>query len=103
MWVSPPDLSFLVPKCNEDETQDRKSTRLNSSHTVISYAVFCLKIKAVHRDGLVASELPDALVDRHVMVGAIVVFSLPVLAVYFVLHPVLIVLPSIALDAGFNA
>src|SRR5947207_9071625 len=25
------------------ETQDRKSTRLNSSHTVISYAVFCLK------------------------------------------------------------
>src|SRR5260221_6603960 len=27
-----------------DET-DRKSTRLNSSHTVISYAVFCLKKK----------------------------------------------------------
>ena len=24
---------------------DRKSTRLNSSHTVISYAVFCLKKK----------------------------------------------------------
>src|SRR5438034_925293 len=36
---------------NQDEsfrqilTQDRKSTRLNSSHTVISYAVFCLKKK----------------------------------------------------------
>src|SRR2546426_3701099 len=30
--------------------QDRKSTRLNSSHLVISYAVFCLKkkIPAVH-------------------------------------------------------
>src|SRR5260221_8934738 len=27
------------------ETLDRKSTRLNSSHTVISYAVFCLKKK----------------------------------------------------------
>src|SRR5437588_8699976 len=27
------------------ETVDRKSTRLNSSHTVISYAVFCLKKK----------------------------------------------------------
>src|SRR5437588_1591287 len=26
-------------------TSDRKSTRLNSSHTVISYAVFCLKKK----------------------------------------------------------
>src|SRR5438034_5314498 len=34
---------------------DRKSTRLNSSHTVISYAVFCLKKKKqkeakVHED-----------------------------------------------------
>src|SRR5947207_11851655 len=28
-----------------DENVDRKSTRLNSSHTVISYAVFCLKKK----------------------------------------------------------
>src|SRR5438132_2648317 len=27
---------------------DRKSTRLNSSHTVISYAVFCLKKKKRH-------------------------------------------------------
>src|SRR5260221_10855422 len=27
--------------------QDRKSTRLNSSHTVISYAVFCLKKKKI--------------------------------------------------------
>src|SRR5437588_8335406 len=28
-----------------DQAEDRKSTRLNSSHTVISYAVFCLKKK----------------------------------------------------------
>src|SRR5256885_12193444 len=27
--------------------QDRKSTRLNSSHLVISYAVFCLKQKTI--------------------------------------------------------
>src|SRR5207244_11488506 len=27
------------------EQQDRKSTRLNSSHQIISYAVFCLKKK----------------------------------------------------------
>src|SRR5438132_9911541 len=27
------------------QRRDRKSTRLNSSHTVISYAVFCLKKK----------------------------------------------------------
>src|SRR5438034_1515628 len=29
--------------------EDRKSTRLNSSHTVISYAVFCLKKKTKYR------------------------------------------------------
>src|SRR2546426_5993954 len=29
----------------EDAGADRKSTRLNSSHLVISYAVFCLKKK----------------------------------------------------------
>src|SRR5260221_1137836 len=29
--------------------RDRKSTRLNSRHTVISYAVFCLKKKKGHR------------------------------------------------------
>src|SRR5437773_6408605 len=28
-----------------DQTGDRKSTRLNSSHITISYAVFCLKKK----------------------------------------------------------
>src|SRR5258708_30418938 len=28
-----------------DELLDRKSTRLNSSHQIISYAVFCLKKK----------------------------------------------------------
>src|SRR5438132_5464465 len=31
------------------EERDRKSTRLNSSHTVISYAVFCLKKKNVEQ------------------------------------------------------
>src|SRR3989442_5613898 len=30
---------------NGDEKTDRKSTRLNSSHVRISYAVFCLKKK----------------------------------------------------------
>src|SRR5260221_4780068 len=29
------------------QKRDRKSTRLNSSHTVISYAVFCLKKKTI--------------------------------------------------------
>src|SRR2546421_9624339 len=33
------------------EAEDRKSTRLNSSHDQISYAVFCLKKKKKHRRG----------------------------------------------------
>src|SRR2546422_7233887 len=33
-----------------DEPRDRKSTRLNSSHGYISYAVFCLKKKKQNRD-----------------------------------------------------
>src|SRR5256885_13231544 len=32
----------------ESTPEDRKSTRLNSSHLVISYAVFCLKKKTIH-------------------------------------------------------
>src|SRR2546422_3297493 len=33
------------------ECGDRKSTRLNSSHGYISYAVFCLKKKKTYADG----------------------------------------------------
>src|SRR5260221_9222635 len=41
---SPPETSRgPSPRCFW--RRDRKSTRLNSSHTVISYAVFCLKKK----------------------------------------------------------
>src|SRR5256885_12529730 len=35
----------VEPEEREREQPDRKSTRLNSSHLVISYAVFCLKKK----------------------------------------------------------
>src|SRR5690554_7069359 len=34
-----------TPSCFKSFTLDRKSTRLNSSHVRISYAVFCLKKK----------------------------------------------------------
>src|SRR5256885_2787366 len=36
---------FALTRSGGTWTQDRKSTRLNSSHLVISYAVFCLKKK----------------------------------------------------------
>src|SRR5256885_4319954 len=35
----------VVNRFTEYSAEDRKSTRLNSSHLVISYAVFCLKKK----------------------------------------------------------
>src|SRR5256885_7047168 len=35
-------------QCCRNARTDRKSTRLNSSHLVISYAVFCLKKKNKH-------------------------------------------------------
>src|SRR5256885_4439090 len=38
-------LSALMVHPDRPGTSDRKSTRLNSSHLVISYAVFCLKKK----------------------------------------------------------
>src|SRR2546426_6156301 len=38
-------LEPLVKKRDSAHAEDRKSTRLNSSHLVISYAVFCLKKK----------------------------------------------------------
>src|SRR4051812_49580696 len=38
---------------------DRKSTRLNSSHMSISYAVFCLKKKKKHENKTVIRESED--------------------------------------------
>src|SRR5258708_17892715 len=37
--------------------QDRKSTRLNSSHQIISYAVFCLKKKKTHQTSSLLNEI----------------------------------------------
>src|SRR3712207_8428455 len=44
-----PEAALLL-NLEEDhlDRQDRKSTRLNSSHANISYAVFCLKKKTPH-------------------------------------------------------
>src|SRR6202167_3342184 len=48
--------------------KDRKSTRLNSSHHGISYAVFCLKKNIDRRDGLTKAErqreVPQVVVER---------------------------------------
>src|SRR5438034_2709540 len=48
-------MDLRAKECRDTASiRDRKSTRLNSSHTVISYAVFCLKKKNGHK----ADDLP---------------------------------------------
>src|SRR5437763_12320363 len=44
---SPLGSCLMMPNGEFTEVQDRKSTRLNSSHRCISYDVFCLKIKYI--------------------------------------------------------
>src|SRR3712207_7280670 len=46
-----PRAEMVVPHAIDDDArrEDRKSTRLNSSHANISYAVFCLKKKQISR------------------------------------------------------
>src|SRR5690349_23640830 len=50
MWCSVPEIDHehAVPRRGAGP-RDRKSTRLNSSHVEISYAVFCLKKKQSRR------------------------------------------------------
>src|SRR5690348_18173843 len=60
------DATELLPRVNVRQNQtlrsleDRKSTRLNSSHPSISYAVFCLKKKKVVIN---VTRSPDALIS----------------------------------------
>src|SRR5438552_4999280 len=44
-----PGLLGMIPDVepHQNQHEDRKSTRLNSSHQIISYAVFCLKKKKI--------------------------------------------------------
>src|SRR5437867_8858568 len=59
--------SRLLPVAGVDGDlgRDRKSTRLNSSHRTISYAVFCLKKKNSFRPR--AEDAPLGLADRNVV------------------------------------
>src|SRR3712207_6994668 len=47
--VGRPDRRLPEPPAADRHALDRKSTRLNSSHANISYAVFCLKKKKKHQ------------------------------------------------------
>src|SRR5207248_179067 len=62
----PGSVVILAVDNKKREDEDRKSTRLNSSHRTISYAVFCLKKKTAklhlgsgQHDRLVATPVDD--------------------------------------------
>src|SRR5258708_30504130 len=60
-WIEPTEYSLDIQRDG-----DRKSTRLNSSHQIISYAVFCLK-KNNHPDAAAKPLARHALAQQHVL------------------------------------
>src|SRR5256885_10220289 len=71
---APPPLSARRP------APDRKSTRLNSSHLVISYAVFCLKKKKYYVAES-TSRPPDLHHAAHFAVVAAVLSTVPAFSI----------------------
>src|SRR5215204_3607155 len=70
--------------------RDRKSTRLNSSHTVISYAVFCLKKKNTMEESVISRQLKATLRYRNLLrLGA---------TAYRRFHVEVVRLPSLIVD-----
>src|SRR2546422_7009874 len=57
-----PISALVFPSAAQASTSDRKSTRLNSSHGYISYAVFCLKKKknAICSNSALRALIPSA-------------------------------------------
>src|SRR5258708_2570811 len=64
-------------RCNAagSAEQDRKSTRLNSSHQIISYAVFCLKKKKTLVTCTIATSTKPLHDDTHVPLQGNIAYS----------------------------
>src|SRR5256885_6754076 len=58
-WKQPPVRDLPIGSNPVFAAEDRKSTRLNSSHLVISYAVFCLKKKTTDQHLLPLTPQPS--------------------------------------------
>src|SRR5258708_18989427 len=56
-WMLHEGIYFFFEHASHGALPDRKSTRLNSSHQIISYAVFCLKKKIRGRGDVAPHEL----------------------------------------------
>src|SRR3989442_6107180 len=67
------NLMFLhllrVARETQRRDEDRKSTRLNSSHVRISYAVFCLK-KKNNQTGVLRCDASSGLASVHLRAGS---------------------------------
>src|SRR5438874_8205199 len=59
-WVSP-----QTNRYPSSISSDRKSTRLNSSHVEISYAVFCLKKKKKKKNKIIAEKFNNQNYYKH--------------------------------------
>src|SRR5438034_7856398 len=73
IWIDPTPLHLEMPTIVFPDgghvgggltCLDRKSTRLNSSHTVISYAVFCLKKKKKKKKNINKEEHKKKHIDK---------------------------------------
>src|SRR2546429_6716444 len=72
--VGPPSRSRAI-RWSLFEMRDRKSTRLNSSHGYISYAVFCLKKKKTHHvKSLHALSSTTAGIELHILRTGLLVY-----------------------------
>src|SRR5256885_6411271 len=59
-------IGWMQLRRGPNRVRDRKSTRLNSSHLVISYAVFCLKKKdLLYGDGKAGARIAQCLAKAH--------------------------------------
>src|SRR5205085_7460399 len=64
------DLEGIAGRPRRPALRDRKSTRLNSSHSQISYAVFCLKKKKTYTNALyrgnvtLPTSIPNAYIEQ---------------------------------------
>src|SRR5258708_18782365 len=56
-----------------EHSRDRKSTRLNSSHQIISYAVFCLKKKKKIKRSITSAARYDHITEKNTMKRQLIV------------------------------